>query len=481
MSSTERDLLRRAHIISQEILTRELVANDNSLWRNAYRYFIDALERQALNKKNTQSALSYFFELEPIKESFEKLTNELLAELDPLEAVIVTPPPHLDDTELDAIISADVADEFGPVDERILTCEERNLRRMDSLARLLTLRDSASACTAVTLHNGQLMVALNVEKNGTQSELFRIIALKIKSIREHAVDFLKTPNPSELDERAERLYLELLAHQPSRLDKDGLIQAAYKILHAMVFDEETFNPIEKAALLSAHFTLLAPHQDGLSTSLLTRTEESDSLIPLPQIKPGSAIRALHAEQLLAVLIYDLGKSPTHSMFGVSKLCCATCFAGLMTYRDAAGAALISVRGSHRQSYQGVVHLPTGDASRDNSLRRAVTHAKPSPGDTPDRPPLRPLPLGAGAATVGRRLFMEGSEVDVENRTGVGASVSAGAGDTSTKGPYGLREMPFLWKSRPPHPSFLHPDHPLLGTGDPSFTGSGSWFGPASGK
>lgn len=293
---------------------------------------------------------------------------------------------------LAAAIQEWVYERYSPVDERVLTCNERQVRRMDSLARLLSQRTLSSACTAVTIEKPKdgrapyLVIGANVSRNGEQEEIFTGAKLKLIVIQRYLAEVLARNiahlDSPTLDELANELVSRLLVHANTSMLPEVLQQAARKIVHAICFDEHTFTKEEKQAFLNPAVVIL-PLLTARSTygmivrNLDNRIGEADDFIDLPMIPRGTNINDIHAEQLVGHYLFKELSVRTLRPFGISKLCCRTCVLYLENF-----PAL--VRGHHNQSYPGVVNLYNGMSHSEPVLRRAATHAWPSPGDTPDK-------------------------------------------------------------------------------------------------
>ena len=192
--------------------------------------------------------------------------------------------------------------------------------------------------------------------------------------------------PERLEAFAEELKNRLLKDTRSAMPQDVLIQAARKILHAVLIDDKTFSVEEKYALMNQNaYAIILPKASPAGTYSMQvhrhyRGSQTSTSFPLPNVPRDTKINNIHAEQLIARLLFKVLGIRTASTytFGISKLCCGTCKNYLDEYP-------VRFRGTHMQLYQGVVNLDRGSVEPASSARRATTHQWRSPGDTPDHP------------------------------------------------------------------------------------------------
>lgn len=343
-----------------------------------------------------------------------------------------------------------VEERYSPVDERVLSNHERRLRRLDSMARLLSLKMSLSACTAVALDLSaapRIVIGANVSINGEQEKVFEAIASKLNIIQRFltriSLDERKVIDSAHLDILANELASSLLAN--SSTTKDVLVQAARKIIHAICFDPETFTEREKRVfLLFGPGIVVLPLIADKAHYLQVRQLGADACAPtnfaLPMVPAATHVREIHAEQLVVRYIFEELKVRAPLMVGISKLCCDTCIRYLQLY------PLVTIRGTHGQIYTGVVNLADGYRPTEGSKRTGNTKYLASPYDTPERsldaedtivrtPDTEPGPTINPA--IHRRLSFGTPDAKVDSSTaciaGAGTATRSPARDTSSLG------------------------------------------------
>ncbi len=393
-------------------LVTECLEERKNIFISAIEEFANHLDRQELSASQYNQATEHFCDIPAIEAYLAQLQeNIILLSREPDKSTLpaissssdaLDDSPRLTPTEglmgslsLDSLhvsIGEWIDERYSPVDERVLSNNERRQRRMDSLARLLSLRTSLSACTAVTLDVSsvpRMVVGANVGKNDDQDTIFTEIAAKLNIIQHYLAETPKKGASSiesiPLDHLAEVLVSQLLAHTNTSTPPDVLLQAARKIIDAVCFDDETFTDVEKSAFLpQAPVVIILPKVTPTGYAFMHVRELNvdpciDGDFPLSMVLRGASVKYIHAEQLVAHYLFEELELKTKSplAMGISKLCCLTCFEHLSHYP-------VTLRGHHNQVYQGVVNLHNGEQPTEFSARRAVTHAKPSPGDTPDK-------------------------------------------------------------------------------------------------
>ncbi len=375
--------------------------------------------------------------------------------------------------EVHAGIGLWVDERYSPVDERVLSSGVKRQRRMDSLSRLLSLRSSLSVCSAVTLNlinEPHIVIGANVGKDGSQDEIAGLTADKLALIQRHLREIsasdIASIDSSKLDWLAENLFRDLFTTGGSSMPPDVLLQAARKIIHAFCIDGETFSADEKIMFLTHSSTvILLPILTDKGYRMLAKQIRAigctNSSYPLPMVPMDTSVHNIHAEQLIARYLYEEREIDTPLTFGISKLCCRTCFESLKNYP-------VTSRGTHNQEYEGVIDLHSGRRRAESSARRATTHSWPSPKDTPDRDLLK-RPADEEAALPERKFRSKCVErvILFEGLTDETASVSSFAA---------LRmSAPAIafFKSPPRHPKYdlLKGSQEPLSPAVPSFGGS----------
>jgi len=392
--------------LRNDLLRLSEVTSNNPIFKSALTTLVNELGHQKLNKNQATVAIKRLIEIPGIREALHELADQIIVQANLLlelpdiaedvAAISALPPADpeffvtLDTPLFEANLHQWVVQEYSPVDERVLTSDERRLRRMDSLSRLLSIKPTLSVCAAVTIDTAvtpRVLMGMNVGKNGEQNLISMAIENRLNIIKNYieTISFAVAEGTfSNLAASAEELVRELLPHGGNGVPEEILLQAATKFLHAMCFDKLTFTEEERKAFRSkASMVIILPKVDeqGCKMEVRSLTDEEwiISTIDL-KIQQKISIKDIHAEQLLARFMFrDAAVKPEGNViFGISKLCCRTCFDNLTTYPD------IITRGHHGQFYQGVVNLNNGQSPTSSSTRRATTHAWPSPKDTPDR-------------------------------------------------------------------------------------------------
>lgn len=289
-----------------------------------------------------------------------------------------------------------VNDRYSLIDEREYRQNDRHIRRMDSLSRLLATQSSLSAVLSVTIDvskDPHLIIGANIDEDGFQEKVILEVSTKLQIIQAYLTELQaiapRTFNLEMLDSSACELKNRLLSRTKTHFPHDVLEQAAKKIIHAVLLDDSTFTPEEKYALMNQHtltIILSKINPKGgylMDVSHINRGSLLKNEYPLTKVPPHASINNIHAEQLIAHFLFEILKTKTDSTytFGISKLCCGTC-------KDCLSEYPVLFRGTHNQTYQGVVHLGTGRLESASKERRATTHAWKSPHYTPDPPAHR---------------------------------------------------------------------------------------------
>ena len=336
-----------------------MIENDNSLETSDFTQTSTSSEESLLPAQETSvKVLQMDFSLATMKENIQKWVNKY----------------------------------YSSVDERVLSNNETRIRRMDNLACLLALERSLSACTAVTINLSgppQLVIGANVYTHNEQEIIFNEITLKLNAIRHFLTNISLKCNSKidseNLDKLATSLVGILLFKGSFFAPLKTLHLAAKKIIHAVCFDHETFTEEEKSAFTSySPAVIILPVNDSqnilnMQVRQLSPSGTINSEFVLTNIPPKTHVKFIHAEQLIARYLFEELKIKPESplLFGISKLCCMTCFEYLSNYP-------VTIRGHHSQWYQGVVNLYTGLSPKTSSSKQAITCAWPSPINTPER-------------------------------------------------------------------------------------------------
>lgn len=292
-------------------------------------------------------------------------------------------------------------DEYAPVDERIESSRHKKIRRFDSLARILSSQEtSISVCSAVTIDTTQvttpkLIVGANLSHASAGADYLREIRHKLDILKRFYTDFAygfkELPDETHCEDLSHTLYKKLFPSHTTyreRMDEANVLeQAVYKLTHALLYDDITFTDAEKGAfLVSSASIVLLPTVDNHAVQQQINYFTPRGLIQvnnrLKHDLEGHELKYVHAEQLIATYLYDDRGIPkgTRFIFGISKLCCATCSDFMKAYPG------IEVRGHHQKHYQGVINLATGMRSPTSSQRTGPTGPKKSPFKTPQKSP-----------------------------------------------------------------------------------------------
>ncbi|GGI79800.1 hypothetical protein [Legionella impletisoli] len=301
-----------------------------------------------------------------------------------------------DPSALTAELTQWVEDEYAPVDARIEVSKHRRVRRYDSLARILaSQKPSLSVCGAVTIDTTtvepRLIIGANISFSEGAADFLKEIKAKLSVLKSffsmYRFGYADLPDPSHCHELSLKLFHDLF---PTYLDStqtgkeiSALEQAVFKLTHAVLYDSETFSEEEKDAFLNTAVILLPSivedHIELLVTHATPRgfLQSHESLHPLLDARD---LRYVHAEQLIATYLYMHLEIPkeTAYIFGISKLCCATCSEFLEEYPN------VIFRGHHQQQYEGVINLNTGIRSPLTTVKKGPTAADSSPFKTPIR-------------------------------------------------------------------------------------------------
>jgi|GEM_PF-5505983 len=298
---------------------------------------------------------------------------------------------------------------------RKISSDKRLMRRMDSFARLLALNTDISACTAVSVHGGQLYIAANVSGDVPQAEMARMFKGKLEVLRTFIKDLntdegLITVESSMLKPMIEECITKLIDIGGSPFNVLLLEQALFKLVDALQPRVENplqpsmngFSEAERSAILDSENQTTLLMQKGrynksknklFIEAYETAKASSDGQrykMPMPMELQDRNLKDFHAEQLIAYYLQnekhvDLKDTEKAEIrIGVSKLCCATCYDALKHFER------VELRGTHGIRYAYVADIFSNTSVNPNSTpqqqKKPITFANPSPGDTPfDRP------------------------------------------------------------------------------------------------
>jgi hypothetical protein len=273
------------------------------------------------------------------------------------------------------------------------------LRRLDSLARLLGMNMGISACSAVSIVDGELVISANVSAHENTQEVLGILHQKMSVIRTalNAMvvirhDWEENANFPEQLKILENAYLD--EHVMPQLEaiggllqpgNDGLYatkQAFRKLACTVSMGGTEANSLSAAdieIMLNPNKTIyLLPARDAVAQDTLAVAAVLDEQVMRPVIgifKANAAgelvsegkirlpldddeteVDKFHAEQVTAYYAKQLAKetgvevlAQYNRKIGISMLCCRTCARAL---RDEG----FTVRGSHELRYKGTINL-----------------------------------------------------------------------------------------------------------------------------
>ncbi|MDF1757363.1 MAG: hypothetical protein P1U74_03610 [Legionellaceae bacterium] len=298
-------------------------------------------------------------------------------------------------------------------ENRLLVNEDRRLRRLDSLAQLLELNSRVSVCSAVSIYDEKLLLAVNNSGNTENDEILHLTLQKLRMIR----DFIKVKqsvrvaaresyeteeffyqeslNTIAPDDEIEQFIAELQSISTSTQDLEALKKAIKKLLKTFCLDNGTFSDEERAVFLLGQFTILLP-ESRKYTVAGTKTQNSylfmnkylvsdEYTIFGPETQdvgdyPSYLSRLhLHAEQL--ILKFLIGAGYTEGVVGISKSCCLDCH---NVFQKEEHRKFIT-RGTSGVNFPGTVEIHTS-SFRENvgspSRKEKICGQHESPDDTP---------------------------------------------------------------------------------------------------
>jgi hypothetical protein len=289
---------------------------------------------------------------------------------------------------------------------QVYSSQERLLRRMDSLARLLSISSAASVCTAVTIYDGELYIGSNVSGEIPQADMVDTFGAKLCILKEF-IQQIKEADLAMTDDAltdAIQYCVQRLIETGGSLGNESVLkQALFKFIDTVrarnSIDGHTsrnhFSSVEVDAILSpTRVTVLLPYgrtkknrksaeSNCMGVHIRNASGNNITKYPFPEQLQHLVVKDFHAEQLIATYLtnekgVDLEDTSAEKIrIGLTKLCCRTCFDTLSHFPR------LELRGTHNVSYSNVANLflatTCGQVSTPN-IRDTV--AKPSPGDTP---------------------------------------------------------------------------------------------------
>lgn len=281
---------------------------------------------------------------------------------------------------------------YSPVDDRKFLSYTDSLRRMDSLARLFNLTNSVSVCTAVGIHNDELLLSFNASDDMQQDVISSVACQRVQVIQAH----FATISNMTLDEyhlKQEQINSDtadkLALIHPTVIPKTVIMQAIDKLSHAFVFDD-TFDFSTKAVLLNPaiKFRVLMPYIDNKQIKIRSLAYTNAVTPPVVEtfetdVKAKDLhVSRAHAEQMLAHFVFKTRHSNDYNadkllQIGLTKLCCQAC-------RNNLRVLPVEVRGTHGEVRERTFNfiIPDGfPAQQPETPKRRITQAPGSPPDS----------------------------------------------------------------------------------------------------
>ena len=249
--------------------------------------------------------------------------------------------------------------------------ESVELRRMDSLSRLLSLNTKYTPCVAVTFYKGELIISsnsLNPKEELTDDLLTKCFSRKMGLIQDFFLELIKDiPLGSQPDvekiqfsPRAKLLATEAVLNiiDASNGGVGEVVPSVVKNRHEN--RQNTIDHLQNALLKLGQHCLLSVYTNGKKGFSL---EELEAILneSMTIVTPNVAVlngKQLHAEQ--SILYYlneytDFSRYPSsRACLGISKLCCQACHTVLN--RD----NKTRHRGTHGMQFPSVYDIDTED-------------------------------------------------------------------------------------------------------------------------
>jgi hypothetical protein len=394
----------------QDAITR-LIENNQSLMdfvQNLYNSISERIEMTPEEKKSFITA-----HIQTVARQFPSKTS--VSELLEAPEFGSASPSRILLKDFQSILSIPSTDIFNPSaatvdpsDRRVYYVEERKQRRYDSLARLLSMSSQLSACTAVTMLDGELIIAANCSSTANSADIIRALTNKLHLVRQA----LKTPGADVIERTIQQLKLEGGLFQPEFILSQALSKLTQSTANfgappSITHTTDNFSTAEINTLMGnehASVTFLIPHQliteDGeehYGIAIHAMHETSPIVHPFAQQYPSQDIQYFHAEQLLAYYLQEIKKTQLQAIteeyppinIGLGKLCCSTC--SVLTHfkrlhlRGSSGISFTNTINLFSNTYQPSV-LETGSPDRP---KKHKTTAEPSPIISPPEKQTQP--------------------------------------------------------------------------------------------
>lgn len=276
--------------------------------------------------------------------------------------------------ELKNLLTEFINNETQEEEQRTHVAEDFNLRRLDSLSRLLSFGIQNSACTAVTIYQGQLIISANVGGRTSSEEMTKLVYKKVAAlqtlIQQCPVDQYNDILAYCQETNRTKALSDILG---TGVTLDALQVSLAKIIHLYKSHHDPFAEQFRLALNPEQpITVLMPKKDQAKLTIqVTKSNSSDrASIVLDQVDNAATEKDLHAEQMIFHYLTKEQQLPldTASLcVGISKLCCHTCFSVLTSHPS------FTVRGTHKNRYAGAVNVITGTREEHNSPYHGPSH------------------------------------------------------------------------------------------------------------
>lgn len=226
----------------------------------------------------------------------------------------------------------------------VIESQERQLRKWDSLAKLLCPTEEVSACVAVCAYQKDLLISSNTSRTKSNAELTEILSSRMKIIRDFLLAVTQEAKPLSKDEMSEFTGVKfsdiakLLANQAVlklMMMEFGGFTSSIPTTVSHRTHKSAAEHFEVALLKLAQFCLEGIYTNGMNGF------EKDTLAAL--LTPGNvkfimpdidklAGENLHAEQAIIYYLRHYTNFCTLASveadkkipIGISKLCCQTC-------------------------------------------------------------------------------------------------------------------------------------------------------------
>lgn len=249
------------------------------------------------------------------------------------------------------------------------------LRRLDSLSRILSFKISKSACTAVTIHEGQLIVAANVSSSATPEEISTALIEKLRCLNKlinncPSSDYRDILPFCQKEENIKEMTQLSLG---TGVTIGDLQQSLAKLIHLVKAQNYPFAAEFVNALNPDNpIVILNPKKEDnkhyiVKTTFQAQTKTSE-LIQLSHVDKYALEKDIHAEQMIHYYVKKVKAAPDteeKGSIGISKLCCATCYKVVSQH--------FTVRGTHQNCYEGTVNIDDGQRELGNSPYHGPTN------------------------------------------------------------------------------------------------------------